>query len=181
MSNLNELLSETKIDSAALGKRELEAGSYAFNIHMKEGATSPFKLFVKERETAMGGRVAEVGMYLKPADDELAATRQGVYVRMPLVGIYEKTKSGKPFDTTVLKTSVATFLAAIGIEGGTIGVADVNTGSAIDLSTADTSKPLEVYLTVNGESITDSLVGRSVNGKLSFSDYNDQPEVKFTR
>lgn len=181
MSNLNELLSETKINAAALSKRELEAGSYAFNVHMKEGNTSPFKLFIKERETAMGGRVAELGVYLKPADEEIAASRQGVYVRMPLVGIYEQTKNGKPFDTTNLKTSVATFLAAMGIQGGVIGVADVNTGSAIDLATADTSAPIEVYLTVNGESVTDSLVGSSVNGKLSFSDYNNQPEVKFTR
>ena len=127
-------------------------------------------------------------MCLKPADADIANNYQGVYVKMPLVGIYEQTKSGKPFDTTVLKTSVATFLAAMGIEGGTIGVADINTGSAIDLSTADTSKPVEVYLTVNGESLTDSLVGRSVNGKydIKVSQGNDgreytNKEVNFTR
>lgn len=189
METLKDMLKNTQVNPANLGKGELPAGSYSFKIHTREGASSPFKLFIKESEKAAGGRVAELGVFLKPSEDSLDEQYTGVYSRMQLAGVYTKVEEkgelvprNKPFDTTVLKSSVANFLAAIGMSGVTIGVADVATGTEVDLDTVDASKPIEVYLTVNGEDVMDK-INSPVSGKLEYTTFKGKvtPEVKFTR
>lgn len=189
--NLNEMLNEVKPDPSTLGKSALPEGNYSFKIHTKEGNNSPFKLTVLERPTARGGRVAELGVCLRVADEELDAKYSTIYVSMPLVGIYDEDKNGNMFDTTQLNHSVPKFLAAFGMTDGAIGVADVRTGQAIDLAGIEARtkgsdvKPVEVYLTLNGESITESLLGKFVNAKVSYKEDSftgkEKQVVKFTR
>ena len=189
--NLNDILSETKADEAALGRSPLPDGTYRFKIlSKKDDGSTPFKIFISERSNARGNKIAEVGVYMTPTDDSLAKTHGGIYVRLGLAGILEgvSSKTGNEYKINLGEnaSSVAALLKASGMEPGAVAVADVNTGQPLDLETVEVRTKenrkvagTPVTLMSNGTGVNESIYQSEFSATVKNTDFG--LDIKFNK